>query len=270
MKKRIIFRWIKIIVFAYAAIGITLFYLQEYLLFHPEKLDSGYPYKFEQPFTETNIAFNETDTMNLVQFLPADSTRKGVVLYYHGNKQNIGRYAKFVNVFTKLGYEVWMEDYPGFGKSTGRRSEKKLYEQAMAVYKLAAGKYHNDSIIIYGKSLGTGIASYVASRTSCSRLILETPYYSIPDLFGCYAFIYPTQQMSTYKIPTYQYLQDVKYPITIFHGTSDGVIPYRCAEKLKKVLKPGDEFITIEGGTHHNLYGFEQYQTKMDSLLHLR
>jgi alpha-beta hydrolase superfamily lysophospholipase len=270
MKKRIIFRWIKITVFAYAAIGITLFYLQEYLLFHPEKLDSSYQYKFTGPFEEMNIAFNENDTMNLVKFLPADSIRKGVVLYYHGNKQNIGRYAKFVSVFTKHGYEVWMEDYPGFGKSTGRRSEKKLYEQAMAVYKLAAGKYHSDSIIIYGKSLGTGIASYVASRTNCKQLILETPYYSIPDLFGCYAFMYPTQQMTTYKIPTNEYLQDVKYPITIFHGTSDGVIPYRCAKKLKSVLKPGDEFVTIEDGTHHNLYGFELYQKKMDSLLNLR
>jgi hypothetical protein len=73
--------------------------------------------------------------------------------------------------------------------------------------------------------------------------------------------------MSTYKISTYEYLQDVNYPITIFHGTDDGVIPYRCAAKLKKVLKPTDEFITIENGTHHNLATFDLYKNKIDSLL---
>lgn len=267
MKKKILFRWIKATLMLYGIIGIALYYLQLNLLFHPEKLVRDYEYKFDTPFEEVNIPFNDKDTMNMVKFFPKDSVRKGVVLYYHGNKQNIGRYAKFVNIFTKHGYEVWMEDYPGYGKSTGERTEKKLYEQAMQVYKMAAGKYKSDSIILYGKSLGTGIASYVASQTNCRQLILETPYYSIPDLFGCYAPIYPTQRMSIYKIPTNEYLQQVKYPITIFHGTDDGVVPYRCAKKLKAVLKPTDEFVTIEKGTHHNLYEFDVYRKTMDSLL---
>jgi uncharacterized protein len=76
--------------------------------------------------------------------------------------------------------------------------------------------------------------------------------------------------MSNYKIPVYQFLQDVDYPVTIFHGTNDGVIPYRNAARLKKVLKPADEFITIEKGTHHNLGDFDVYKQKLDSLLNLR
>ena len=73
----------------------------------------------------------------MIKFFPADSVRKGVVVYYHGNKENIERYAKFANNFTKHGYEVWMEDYPGFGKTTGERTEKKMYEQALQVQKMA-------------------------------------------------------------------------------------------------------------------------------------
>lgn len=268
--KKKLFRWIKIAIIIYCSIGIALYYLQLNFLFHPEKLDSAYKYKFETPFEEVDIAFNETDTMSMVKFFPNNAVRKGVVLYWHGNKQNISRYAKFVQVFTKQGYEVWMEDYPGYGKSTGSRTEKKLYEQAMQVFKMADSKYNADSIILYGKSLGTGIASYVAAQTNCQQLILETPYYSIPDLFSCYAPIYPTQRMSMYKIPVNEYLSQVKYPITIFHGTNDGVIPYRCAKKLQPVLKTTDEFVTIEDGTHHNLYEFDVYQKKMDSLLQLR
>jgi pimeloyl-ACP methyl ester carboxylesterase len=77
------------------------------------------------------------------------------------------------------------------------------------------------------------------------------------------------QRMSKYKIPTYQYLEDVKVPITIFHGTNDGVIPYSCAVKLKEVLKPTDQFITIEKGSHNDLNDFSLYHQKLDSLLKL-
>ncbi len=268
--KKKMFRWAKVVVLLYAAIGIALFYLQDRFLFHPEKLSRDYVRYFDIPFQEINIPFNENDTMNMVKFFPKDSLRRGVVLYYHGNKQNIDRYAKFVTGFTKHGYEVWMEDYPGFGKSTGIISEKKLYEQALIVQKMAASKYGADSIIVYGKSLGTGIAAYVASQTKVKQLILETPYYSIPDLFSSYAPIYPTQRMSTYKIPSFEYLAKINYPITIFHGTDDGVIPYRCAAKLKNILKPTDAFITVEDGTHHNLATFDSYKNKLDSLLQLR
>lgn len=266
-RKQNAFRWLKTIILLYCGIGIALYYLQEKFLFHPVALSHDHVFDFKQPFEEIDIPFNNTDTVNMVKFFPADSVRKGVVLYYHGNKGNIERYAGFAQNFTKQGYEVWMEDYPGFGKSTGERTEKKLYEQATQVYKMAAAKYRPDSIIIYGKSLGTGIASFIASTQDARRLILETPYCSIPDLFSYYAPVYPTGQMSTYKIPQEEFLQEVKMPVAAFHGTDDGVIPYRCAVKLKKVFKPGDEFITIPGGTHHNLDGYPLYRQKLDSLL---
>ena len=267
MNKKIIFRWLKVVIIVYCAIGIALYYLQEIFLFHPEKLSATYRYHFEQPFEEINIPFNTTDTINLIKFYPKDSIRRGVVLYFHGNKQNIERYARFVPNFTKHGYEVWMEDYPGFGKSTGRRSEKILSEQALELQKMALGKYGKDSIVLYGKSFGTGIAAYVAATTNCKRLILETPYYSIPSLFSCYAPIYPTASMSTYKLPVNEFLREVNYPVTIFHGTEDGVIPYSCAFQLKKVLKSTDEFITIDKGTHQNLNEFPLMKRKLDSLL---
>jgi uncharacterized protein len=270
MNRKQIFRWLKIIILLYSLIGIALFYLQEKFLFHPEKFSNAYVYHFKVPFEEVNIPFNSTDTINIIKFFPEDLVRRGVVLYFHGNRQNIERYAKFAANFTKHGYEIWMEDYPGFGKSTGERTEKKLFEQALQIRKMAASKFNADSIIIYGKSFGTGIAAYVASETNNKRLILETPYFSIPSLFSCYAPIYPTSQMSTYKIPTNEFLEDVKYPISIFHGSDDGVIPYRNALRLKAILKPTDEFVTIDKGTHHNLNDFPFFQQKLDSLLNFR
>ena len=264
--KLLIFRWLKIIIIIYCTIGIALYYLQEKFLFHPTSLPFGYKYAFSDSFKEINIDINKNDVLNLVEFYPRDSIKKGMVLYLHGNRENINHYAAFASNFTRHGFEVLMPDYPGFGKTTGELTEKKLYELAELSYKLAHSKYSADSIIIYGKSLGTGLAAQLASRVDCKRLILETPYFSIPDLFSVYAPIYPTRTMAHFKIPTYEYLAKVNAPVTIFHGTNDGVISYSHASKLKNVLKKGDEFVTIEKGTHNNLNEFAEFHRSLDSL----
>lgn len=265
--KRKVIRWLTVIGFLYGSIGIALFYLQEKFLFHPEPLASDYVFKFNTPFKEINIAINERDTLNLIQFFPENTVPKGVVLYFHGNTGNVIRYEKYVKNFTKDGYEVWMPDYPGFGKTTGKLTEENMDMEAKEVYKLAHSKFAADSIIVYGKSLGTGVASLIAAKYECKRLILETPYYSIPSLFSSYAPIYPTTRMAHFKFPVGENLKEVKAPVTIFHGTADKVIFYRNAARLKKVLKPGDEFITIENGGHNNLNDFPLFHEKLDSVL---
>jgi alpha-beta hydrolase superfamily lysophospholipase len=269
MKGIKIIRWIKIFVLFYCGIGLALYYLQEKILFHPESLSASYKFHFKQPFEELNIPFNATDTVNMIKFFPSDTTRRGVVLYFHGNKRNVEHYAPFASLFTKHGYEVWMPDYPGFGKSTGELTEKKLYVIAYELQKMASLKYGASKVIIYGKSLGTAVAAYAASNKACRMLILETPYYSIPSLFGTYAFMYPTSVMSNYKLPTFEYLDDVHSPIAIFHGTSDWVVPFSSGEKLKKHLKPTDVFIAIADGKHNNLSESFLYQHTLDSLLSL-
>lgn len=256
----------KISIIVYCAIGIALYYLQEKFIFHPTPLLTSHVYTFPTAFEELNIPLNATDTINIIRFYPK-AAAKGALVYYHGNRDNVEHYSKYVPYFVEKGYEVWMPDYPGYGKSRGPRTEKKLYDLAWQVQSLVRKRFPGDSIFIYGKSLGTGIAAYAGTIAPCRALILETPYYSITDLFSQYAFIYPTALMSNYKIPTWKYLQDVATPISIFHGTKDGVIPYRSANKLRKVLKPGDHFFTIAGGRHNDLPASEIYRQAMDSIL---
>ena len=264
--KRKIYRVIIVITLIYCSVGIALYHLQEKLLFHPVTLPQNFQFKFDVAFKEVNIPMNKTDTVNMIQFLPADPAIKGVVLYFHGNSDNVIRYEKNAEIFTKKGYEVWIPDYPTYGKTTGELTEENMYLQAKEVYKLAHSKFSSDSIFVYGKSLGTGVASYIAAKEKCAALILETPFYSIPSLFSTYAPIYPTSRMSHFKFPVGEYLEEVTEPILIFSGTSDKVIPYRNAAKLKKVLKKGDEFITLQNGTHNNVTSFPIFQEKIDSV----
>lgn len=250
--------WIKYILIIYVLAGIALYYLQEKLIFHPWKLEAGYQFDIAQPYKEVNLAVNESKNVNILQFTVADSLRRGVVLYFHGNKGNNERFAPFAKDFTKHGFEVWMIDYPGFGKSTGDRSEKILYEDARLLYTLAASKFSKDSIIIYGKSIGTGPAAYLASVRDCRHLVLESPFENLPALMNRYAFIYPVSIMAKYRFPTDHHLDLVRAPITIFHGTRDRLIPFRHSQQLKKKF-PHINLIRIEGGGHNDLNQFPEY-----------
>jgi len=251
---------------AYGLAGIAIYYLQDYIFFHPAPLRREEQYEFSVPHREVNIPFNDSANINIVQF-STNAAMKGVVLYFHGNRKNIAWYAKYAPNFTRNGYEVWMIDYPGYGKSTGPLTEARLYAYAEQMYKLAAARVGKDSIVLYGKSMGTGIAAWLAARKNCRQLILETPYYSMTSLAAHYFPLYPVKDMIRYKLPSYQYLQEVIVPVTIFHGTDDGVIPYSNAKKLLPYLKASDRFITIEGGSHNDLSSFPLFQQSLDSLL---
>jgi alpha-beta hydrolase superfamily lysophospholipase len=265
--KKKLFRWLKIIICIYCIVGIAFYYLQEKIYFRPVLLDEDSSYHFMRPFNEKNIEQDNQTKFNIIQFTVPDSLRKGLVLYFHGNRENIKHYASFADNFTRNRYEVWMPDYPGFGKSRGALNEQVLYDEALQVYKLARKQYAPEQIIIYGKSIGTGIAAELASIRDCKKLILETPYYSLTALSERVLWMYPLNLLMHFKLPEYEYISKVTAPISIFHGTNDGVIPYAHALKLKAVLKPADEFITVDGGSHNDLYQFPLVQKKLDSLL---
>lgn len=267
IKQKKLFRWIKVLLLIYCLVGIIVYYVQDYALLHPIQLSKNYKYAFDNSYKELNIAFDKQSNINIIQFNQQADTAKGVVLYFHGNKNNIEHYKRFAPNFTKNGYEVWMIDYPGFGKSTGKFSEKMVYDWSLVLYNLARKRFKPANIIIYGKSLGTGVAAQLASIRDCKTLILETPYYNMTSLAGTYLWMYPLERMLNYKLATNEYLQKVTAPVIFFHGTNDRVIPYNNALKLKNLMKRGDEFITLSGGTHNNLNSFKQMQVKLDRIM---
>lgn len=256
-----------LIALIYLAGGVVLYALQDRILFHPVSLKKDHQYDFEFRHKDINIPINEESNLNIVQFLAQDSIPRGVVLYFHGNKKNISWYAKFTPYFTRHGFEVWMIDYPGFGKSTGKFTEDNLYKWALHLYDFARSRFSPDSILIYGKSMGTGIATELASKRDCRNLLLETPYYDFPSVVQHYLPIYPVRTFLHYGLPLNEYLAKVEAPVTILHGTNDHVIKYKNAKKLLPILKKNDEFVTIEGGHHNDLFEYERTIQKLDSIL---
>jgi hypothetical protein len=240
---------------------------QEKILFQPEILASHDSFDFKHKHEEILIPLNNEDSLSMVRFLPESFPSKGTVLYFHGNKKHMGWYARFMPTFTQHSYEVLMIDYPGYGKSRGELTEKKLYEWAKVAYQITRKRHSADSILIYGKSLGTGIAAQLASVSDCKGLILETPYYDFPSVLSRYLPFYPIREMMHYQLPTYEYLPLVTAPITLLHGTSDWTVSYSNSKKLLPLLKPGDRLITVEGAGHNELFEFLQTKNTLDSIL---
>src|SRR5258707_561711 len=99
------------------------------------------------------------------------------------------------------------------------------------------------------------------------RLILESPYYSVTSLFRRYLPIYPLGAMLHFRFPTYEYLPRVTAPVTIFHGDEDHTIPLANSERLRPLLKPGDEYFIVQGAGHNDLTVSPYFKAKLDSLL---
>lgn len=249
----------------YIVIGSALYLFQEKLLFLPTQLEESYTYQFDLPFEELDFIPEEGVRLNALYF--RSEQPRGVILYSHGNAGDLSRWGAIASRFVKYNYDVLVWDYRSYGKSKGPRSEIAFYNDAEHIYDFLLTKYNAEEIIIYGRSLGTGISTYLASNKQCQQLILETPYYSIVDVAQYRFPIFPVEKLMSYKFPSYKYLPDVNAPVTIIHGTDDSVVPYKSAQKLATVKTDGLEFITIEGGDHNNLVDFTGFHEALDKAL---
>jgi fermentation-respiration switch protein FrsA (DUF1100 family) len=258
-------RILSLILAIYLIGGVVLYFLQKKLIFHPEPLTADYTFKYDIPFEEMRIRINEKETLSAVLF-KADAP-KGMVIYFHGNARNVSKYAGKAKHFIDHGYSVLMMDYPGYGKSTGPLTEATIYANALHMYEVGRKFFPPDSIILYGRSLGTGVAAQLAAVRDCKRLVLEAPYYNMTDMAMRMAPIYPYGYMLDYKFPTDEYLPKVTAPIVIIHGTDDHTIPLASGKKLEKLLKSGDKFIPVAGADHNNLDNYPEYGKALDIAL---
>lgn len=264
LKLRLILSWILAL---YLLVGAVMYLFQKKLIFHPEPLPADYTFKYDVPFEEMRIRINDKTLLSAVLFKSVAAAPKGIVIYFHGNARNISKYAAKTKDFTSQGYSVLMMDYPGYGKSTGKLTEEVIYANALHMYEVARKFFPADSIIIYGRSLGTAVATELASVRDCKRLVLEAPYYSMADMAMRLIPIYPYRYMLEFKFPTDEYLPEVTAPVVIIHGTADQTVPLASGEKLEKLLKPGDKFIPIAGADHNNLGDYPQFHQALDIAL---
>ncbi|HVG42021.1 MAG TPA: alpha/beta fold hydrolase [Chitinophagaceae bacterium] len=249
----------------YVLICVLLYFFQEKLIFFPDKLNKDYTFRFDQPFKEVNVTTKNGTLLNGLLF-PSDST-KGLVFYLHGNAGALNSWGGVAKRYTDLNYDVFILDYPGYGKSEGSiKGQAQLYEVIQVAYDEMKKRYKEESIVVVGYSIGTGPAAKLASVNHPGLLILQAPYYSLMDMMRHTYPIIPTFLLK-YKFKTYEYLKDCHMPVVIFHGNQDEVIYYGSSLKLKKRLKSTDTFITLNGQRHNGITDNPEYISALGKIL---
>ena len=259
-----LFYFLLIIIAVILLSGTTFYYLQDRMIFHPEPIEKKYHYPFNSAFEELFLKW-DIATINALHF--KISNPKGVILYFHGNSGSLNSWGFLGEEFTKRGYDFFIFDYRGYGKSTGPKSEKNFHTDAKKIYEYLKPLYGEDRIVIYGMSLGSGFAVKLASENNPKCLILEAPYFSFKNMAYHYFPFLPIKILLRWTIRTDQWIGKVKCPITIFHGTEDEVIPYKMTYQLAPLLKSEDAFITINGARHNDIPSYKEYDSVITECL---
>ena len=249
----------------YIAVMAIAYLIQERLIFKPEKLKQDFIYKYDVPFTELFFDVEPGVRINGLHF--SVKTPLGLVLYFHGNSRSIKGWAKYAKDFSRYNYDVVLVDYRGFGKSTGNRNEHDMLNDMQFVYDTLCKKYPQNHLIVYGRSMGSGFATKIASDNTPRYLILDAPYFSFAKVVKRFLPILPLKFVLRYHLRTDKWLPKVNCHTYIIHGTKDWLIPIRNSEKLQALNPRKITLIKIEGGGHNNLPSFNEYHAILMDIL---
>ncbi|MFT5764429.1 MAG: fermentation-respiration switch protein FrsA (DUF1100 family), partial [Saprospiraceae bacterium] len=249
----------------YLLICFFLYWKQESFIFHPTVLPPDYPFSEYGDVEEVFFPI-KNGKIHALHFRAPDP--KGIILYFHGNSQGLESWGYAAEDFTKLGFEVFMPDYRTYGKSTGKLSEKGLHQDALLVYNYLLDTWPATKIIIYGRSLGTGIGTELATKVKAKLLILETPYRTMPAMANKTIPFVPIKWIIKYQFRNISKMRKLRCPVHIFAGTLDQLTPYQHAVALaKRTQNPAQTLTTIEGAGHNNIGDFPLYHEKLAEIL---
>lgn len=258
--------YLLILIIIITVVSIILYFFQERFLFHPEKLPADFQFQYEnQEVDEYNLDLPDGTIINGLHFKVKKP--KGLVYYLKGNSKSIKGWGKFAVDFTIHNYDVIMIDYRGFGKSIGKLSQESMKYDALYIYDRLKEKVKEEHIIVYGRSLGTGLATKVASMNKPKALVLACPYFSISKNVKRYLPLIPLGLVMRYQMPTYKWIKYVDCPINILHGTNDKVIRFASSLRLSKLKPDTTKLFPIIGGGHKDLHNFESYHRALGEIL---
>jgi uncharacterized protein len=253
------------IVLALVVLGLVLWFFQDKFIFRPEKLPADFKYKYDIPFKELFFDVEPGVRINGLHFYrPAPA---GLILYFHGNTRSIKGWAKYARDFYRYNYDVVLVDYRGFGKSTGKRSEKEMFHDMQFVYDKLSDQHGQNHLIVYGRSLGSGFAAKIASDNNPRYLILDSPFYNFGNVVERFLPFLPVRFILRYQLRTDKWLPRVNCHTYILHGTKDWLIPIRNSERLQQLNPQKITLIRIQGGRHNNLPSFPEYHNFIRSIL---
>lgn len=241
----------------FAGAAFTLFYtaIENFFVFFPDRAVDPVPETFGLAYK--NARFSARDGVRLHGwYFPGAGEKGPVMLFCHGNAGNISHRLENVRLLVVRGFRVFIFDYRGYGKSTGKPSEDGIYSDGIAAYDYLVGELGVDpgDIIAFGRSLGAAVALEIALQKDVRSLVLESAFTSTKDmarampLFGLIAPLLPAHYNNLGKV------SQVKAPTLFIHGREDEIVPFAMGQRLFEAAAAPKFFFALDGAGHNDTY----------------
>ena len=244
-------RMLSSLVFVVAAfcIGVLslLYVFQEKMIFFPGKRIVDTPQTIGLQYEDVYLVTD--DEIKIHGWYIPHPDAKATLLFFHGNAGNISHRLDSISIFHELDLSVFIIDYRGYGKSTGRPSEHGTYRDAQAAwdYLVDERRIRPDEIIVFGRSLGGGVAAGLAARVSPAAVILESTFTSIKELGKHYYPYLPVSWIARVRYPVDEDISSFNCPVLVIHSEQDDVVPFRHGKSLFENAPEPKMFLPISG-----------------------
>jgi fermentation-respiration switch protein FrsA (DUF1100 family) len=243
----------------YALVAVAAFLFQRRLTYFPDSQRMS-PASFNLPGVEERIIAT-ADGEHLISWFAPAATGRPTVLYFHGNGGNLAKLSERVRRYVARGWGVLFLSYRGYSGSTGVPSESANVADAKLAYDaLRAAGVDPEDIIVYGQSLGSGIAVQVAAEKDVGGLVLDAPYTSIVDVAAVSYPYLPVRRFVLDRYETMKFLPQVTAPLLVLHGEDDRVVPVEMGKAVYAAANAPKEIATFPRAGHsdHHLHGSQE------------
>ena len=256
-----------IIVLGYLGFCLLLYVSQDQLIFHPANALYGQqdtPEALGLSYEDVYLA--STGQRKIHSWFIPHAEAKATLLFFHGNAGNISHRLETLRIFHELGLAVFIIDYQGYGLSEGTPSEQHTYDDALSAWQyLTKDKTISpNNIIVFGRSMGGGVASWLATRHQPALVILESPFRSIIKLGNERYPFFPISFLTRTHFDTENRIASIQSPVSIIHSRGDEIISFNHGQTLFELAKEPKMFFEIEGD--HNT-GFLQSEDSYKAIL---
>jgi fermentation-respiration switch protein FrsA (DUF1100 family) len=248
--------WIKLALGAaavYGALGLAAYLGQRKLMYFPDR-ERTQPAEVGLVGVAERV-LNTPDGERVIAWYGRARPGRPTLLYFHGNGGSLAIRAPRIARFMDEGWGVYMMTYRGYGGSSGSPSETaNVADARLAYHALIKEGVSPESIIVYGESLGSGIAVRIAAELPVAGVILDAPYTSIVDVAAqAYPFL-PVRLFLIDRYETTRYIGGLKAPLLILHGAHDRVVPEAMGRELARLAPEPKRLVVFPNGNHSNLY----------------